>query len=272
MLSRLPAKQRHQIRSASPTTPPATAPVVVDVNDQLIAAMEHNPLLEQARLNIQVADINVQVAINQALPQLDLQGQVGYQGFGGTTGRAIDNLSDQLSYTLALAMEYPLGNRERLAELTRRRLLRDRTITELQRAAEQVAVDVKERAREIELNYKEIEGQRRVVEARRAELEALEAIEQIQGRLTPEFLQLKLNSQVQTALARLQELTAVRDYNVSMAQLARNTGTILRQYSLDLAITPVLDQLPCPPSSVQPELVDAPEAVGKPTMRSMATD
>ncbi len=249
-----------------PISPAATAPVQVDTRDQLLAAMEHNPSLEQIRLGIQVADIFVDVARNQTLPRLDLQASAGYQGFGGTPRRAAEDVFDQLALTLAIAMEYPLGNRERLAELRRRQLERDQTIAQLQQAADQVAVNVKERIREIGLNYDEIEGQRQVVAARLAELEALEAIEEIQGRLTPEFLQLKLNTQTQVTLAQLQELTAIRNYNISMAQLAQTTGTILKQFSVDAAITPVIDQLPCPPSPTRAPLVDAPQSLGRSSM------
>jgi outer membrane protein len=245
--------------TVNPVSVPSQTRVTLDDADQLRAALEHNPILEKARLAIQLAELNIVVAKNQALPRLDFTGSGGYQGQARHSEDAQENLADldTFDFAVGLSMEYPLGNRERLAELRRRRVERSKSVSQLQSVADQIAVAVKERKREIDRSYREIELNRELVESYRVYLQALEDIEKIRGRLTPEFLNLKLNTQSQLAEAKVAELRAIRTYNLALSDLARATGTILKEYSVDVmfpaatgeAPWPRLDEKPTPASS-----------------------
>ncbi|MCK4602410.1 MAG: TolC family protein [Phycisphaerae bacterium] len=222
----------------APTTKPNQTLAQIDATDQLVTALQNSPLLEQARLAIAMADINVSIAENQTLPKLDLAGLIKYQGLGQTAHEAHEKLGtlNYLSYTIALSLEYPIGNRERRADLRSARFERLKAITQLQDTADKVALAVYERVRRVRMSYQEILAQRAAVAAAKKQLSALEDIEQIRGRLTPEFLRVKLSAQEQLAVAERDELQAIVDHNTAMIDLARITGTVLKLPSVRILL------------------------------------
>ena len=214
------------------TTEPITTKVHVDPTDQLIAALRDNPLMEQARLRIQIAGQQIKIAKNQLLPRLDLTASTRFQGLTGSPSgtRSALNSGDFASYNVGISLEYPLGNRAAKALMRARRYERLQAITELQDLADRVAIRVNERCRLIDTSYARIVAYKAAVKAYRAQLQALEDIEKFRGRLTPEFLQTKLNAQERLARAEIAEVTATIQYNVALTDLARATGSLLRRY------------------------------------------
>jgi len=221
-----------------PTTPMVRERVRVSPQEQVLTALRHNPLLEQARLAIAAAEINVSVAKNQALPRLDLTASAGIMGMDENVHDAADNFlrGDYASYSIGLQLEYPVGNRERLANLRARRYERTKAVVSMQNIADQLAVAVYERARQVHTAYEEMLAQRAAVEAARVQLQALEDTERIRAQLTPEFLRVKLQAQETVANAARAELQAVVDYNNAMADLSRTTGTILELHRIEMSM------------------------------------
>jgi outer membrane protein TolC len=238
----------------NPISLPAESRVTIDNASELRTAMEYNPALERARLAITVGDLNIVIAKNQALPRLDLTGTGSYSGLDPHAGEAHEILADlgHFDYSLGLAWEYPPGNRQRLAELEVQKLSRLQIISQLQSTADQIAVAVRERVREIGRSYHEIELDRALVKALEVELQALEDTEKNRGRLTPEFLRLKLDTQSSLGDAKIAEFHAVRAYNQAISDLSKDTGTILKQYSVDLLLPPATGEAPWPESKEWP--------------------
>ena len=203
-------------------------------------AMKKNPIMQQARVAITIADINIRVAENQEMARLDLIASSRIQGLDSSQGRAQDNFNsgDYASYAVGLSLEYPLGNRQREAELLKRRIERRKAISTLQNLADQVAIQAKERIRMVETNHAEIRIQEEAAQAARIQLQAIEDSEPIRERLTPEFLLVKLQAQGALADAQMAEIRAVAEFNISLAELAQTTGTVLelRQVSTALPI------------------------------------
>jgi outer membrane protein TolC len=231
-----------------PTTAPAREPVHVSVGRQLLSALEHNPVLEQARLAVALADINVTVAENQALPRLDLTGSVGYQGLGGARHEAHEKLGtlDYLSYSIGISVEYPFGNRQRRADLRKAHFERLKSVAQLQDAADELAQQIQERIRQIRTDQQEVLLQQAAVDAAKVQLQALEDTEKHRGQLTPEFLELKLGAQESLAAAELAELDAVVSYNAALAQLDQLTGTVLASHRVRVDLPGVLGEAPWP--------------------------
>jgi len=203
-------------------------------------AIKKNPIMQQARVAITIADINIRVAENQEMPRLDLIASSRIQGLDSSQSRAQDsfNSGNYASYAVGLSLEYPLGNRQREAELIRRRFERRKAISTLQNLADQVAIQAKERIRLIETNRAEIEIQEQAAQAARIQLQAIEDSEPVREKLTPEFLLVKLQAQGALANAQLAQIKAIVDFNISLARLAQTTGTVLelRQVSTALPI------------------------------------
>ena len=227
-----------------PVTPLNEKKVEIDATDQIMTALQHSPVLEQVRLGIAAARITVRVAKNQLLPQLDLTASTTVQGLASHSHEAHENLGtlDYVGYSIGIQLEYPIGNRQRRSDLRRARLEHLQALTELQNLTDQTALRVKERVREIETTWLELQVQREAVDAAKKELQALEDIEKIRGRLTPEFLQLKLGAQQAVAAAQRAELQAVVAYNTSMIDLARVTGTVLEMHRVKIVMPAILGE------------------------------
>ena len=211
-----------------PTTPFDKGPLVINVADQLAAALKHNPTLAQGRLAIQAAGVQIKVARNGLLPRLDLTASTTFQGMAGSrhvAGRELIS-GDYASYTIGLEFEYPIGNRERSSLLRARKLGRGKAIASFQQSADQIAASVKERVRQIEMALKVLDFQKRAVAAYKAELDGLEALQELRGK-SPEFLELILRSRERLAESERAELQALVDYNSALIELRRITGTVL---------------------------------------------
>ncbi|MCD6365793.1 MAG: hypothetical protein J7M14_07955, partial [Planctomycetes bacterium] len=69
------------------------------------------------------------------------------------------------------------------------------------------------------------------------QLQAVEDIEKIRGKLTPEFLDVKLRAQESLANAERGELEVMINYNIAMITLSQVSGTVLQRYGVELAGT-----------------------------------
>lgn len=220
-----------------PTTEPPMREVKLDRRQELLTAVEHSPLLEQARLAIAAADIQVRVAENETLPRLDLTGSTSVAGLGGSRGDANDDFwsFDYVSYSVAVRMQYPLGNRAARAQLRGSRLQRSQAMARMQEAADRVSQRVNERVRAVETAWRQVEVQRAAVDAARAQAEGLEQRLVIQQK-TPEFLLVLLQAQQTLAEARRSLWQATTDYNTARLELAQATGTVLQQQRVRIAL------------------------------------
>jgi outer membrane protein len=201
----------------------------LEINKLLETTIQNNPVIQQARVGINIADINIRIAKNQKMPRLDLVTSLRTQSLDDGPENAFWDMyrTDYVSYGIGLSLEYPLGNRNRNAELIQRRLTRRKAVVTLENITDQAAQLTKEVARRVETNYIEIEKQKAASEAARLHLEVLEESEVIRDKLTPEFMLLKLQAQEFLANSKIAEIRAVADYNVAIAELSRITGTIL---------------------------------------------
>jgi len=227
-----------------PVTLPTTEPTKYETTDVLALAMQNNPLIQQRRIAVSIADINIEVAENRRMPRLDLVASARTQTLTRGYGDAHDRLDDGnfVSYAVGLSFEYPLGNRQRQAELRRRRFERSKAVSDLQNIADRIATQAKERIRRVGTNYQEIQVQKDAVQAAKAHLQALEDTEVIREKLTPEFLLVKLQSQEDLADSQRAEIRATVDYNISLARLAQTTGTVLQLHHVQAALPLVAGQ------------------------------
>ncbi len=131
-----------------PDTQPSQLPARLDVPSLLPMAIRGNPILQQARLGVKIAEINVVVAKNQRMPRLDLVASASTQSLNRSVLESHEALWDRDygSYAMGVTLEYPLGNREAGAEMQRRHLERKKAVTTLQNLADQVAVQARQRA------------------------------------------------------------------------------------------------------------------------------
>jgi outer membrane protein TolC len=219
-----------------PTSEPSETLQTRAVEDMIAVALQNNPVMHQVRMRVAIADINIEVADNQKMPRLDLSASASSQALDRHRDIANDLLAeyDYNSYGIGLSMEIPLGNRARLAELRARKLERLKAVAVVQNVADQVAVQTKERLRRIQSSFAQIGIQEGTAQAATSQLLALEEAENIRERLTPEYLQVKLQAQEALATAQRAHMNAVVDYNVALAQLSQTTGSVLQLHQLGI--------------------------------------
>jgi outer membrane protein TolC len=221
-----------------PSDAPLPDLVSIDTQQRLETALKRNPVLDQARLAIEIADINVDAARHQQLPQLNLTASAALQGLDDSSGDTHDRLftGNYFGWDAGLVLEYPLGNRLREAQLRRTKFERLKAITSLQNFSDQVAVLVNERIRQVDSTYQQWQVQKVAAVTAGTQLKALEDTEKIRGKLTPEFLLVKLQAQEDLARSEQAEQQAIVDYNIALVELARATGTVLELYPVRKAM------------------------------------
>jgi outer membrane protein TolC len=227
-----------------PDTAPSEKTQEIEQAEILGRAINKNPVMQQARVAVAIADINIRVAENQEMSRLDLIASSRLQGINQSQGQAQNNFNrgDYVSYAIGLSLEFPLGNRQREAELIRRRLERRKAVSTLQNLADQVAIQAKERIRLVETNLAEIQIQADAAEAARIHLQAVEDSEPVRERLTPEFLLVKLQAQAALADAQRAHIKAIADFNISMAELAQTMGAVLELRQVSTALPAIAER------------------------------
>ncbi len=221
-----------------PASEPSRKLEMPEESELLELVLNKNPVVQQARLGTEIAEINIRVAENQDMPRLDLTASARTQGLAKGPENAQEKLynGDYVSYGLGLSLEYPLGNRQREAELIQRRFERRQAFTILHNVADQAAQLVRERTRRAQTNYSEIQVQQEAIEAARNYLEAMEEAENIREQMTPEFLLVKLQAQEILANAQMSEVRAIVEFNIALAELAQTLGTVLELHQVEASL------------------------------------
>lgn len=214
-----------------PADLPVEEPIRMNLLDQIDTAMRSRLELLQQLLRIDSAGVIVRAGKNNLLPQVNLVTQVGFQGLDEKLDVALDrqdDLDELISYTLGLQIEIPIGNREARAIYQRTLLQYQQAVDQYRLTAEQVALDVKLALRQVYTSWDEIIATRQARFAAEDALAAIVSRERAGERLTPEFVQLKLDRQTALAQTERSEVEAIARYNLALANLEKAKGTLLR--------------------------------------------
>ncbi len=218
------------------TSAPLEQPIRFDYEELLNAATAYRLELAQQQLRTNNATVTIGAAKNNLQPQLNFVGSLNPSGGGNEFDRAISSQSDfnKLSYAAGLQFEIPIGNREARAIYRRSQLQRQQSITQYQSLVNQVAEDVRVRAREVETSWQELYNFRNARFAQEQALRAIQSQEDAAEPLTPFFVRNKLDTQARLAESEAQEIASLSGYNVAISQLERAKGTLLRYNNISL--------------------------------------
>ena len=216
-----------------PTGFPSIGPIVLDRIAEVQQALANRSELHEAKLAIQNARINVAVAKNKALPKFDLIFRYTINGLSDNPGNAFDQMttSNFQDYYVGINFEYPIGNRGPRAELKKAILQRDQAIAALRQIIEGIILEVDVAVRNLQTAYYQVKPS---LEAVQAAEENLAAIVARRTRLSPEYLEVRLNAQETLANARRGLLNALVKYNIAVVQLERAKDTLLQYDNVKL--------------------------------------
>jgi len=209
------------------------------LRDAIGTAVEQSPIITQALLSVDDASIRQVVADNGRLPNLNLNAQMQYNGLESGYGGSLQELSEAgfMNYLVGLSFNQPIGNRAGEANYRRSRLQRSQAVLVYRSAVQNSIFAVKDALRNIDAQYRLIEQTRAYRLAQAENLRALLVDEQTIATLTPEFLALKFQRQLELANAQVQEVQALVDYNTAIAQLWQAMGTGLQMNRVELQVS-----------------------------------
>lgn len=217
------------------------APIEYSMLDAVQTAIDNRPEVQQAILSIDDTSIRQSVADNARLPRLDLRLQTRFNSLEENVASAYDEVfdGDFVNYLVGLQFEQPIGNRKAEADFRRRRLERSQAVISYRNTVQQVLIEVKNALNNITTNYRLIE-QTRI--SRVAATEVLRTLkienEKLKG-LTVERLDLELTRQESLASAERDEIAALTDYNISIAEMSAAMGTALERNRIEFVVPQV---------------------------------
>jgi outer membrane protein len=191
-----------------------------------------SPGLQVARLSVEQQAARVKLTKNQLFPRLDLTGTVGYTAsdreFSGALGRIADRDFPYHSYGAQLSV--PLS---RTAERNSHKIAKAQK--------EQVDIGLKQAEQNMLITIENSIGNarsalQRVEATKQARVFAEDALKAEQTKLekgkSTSFVVLDLQSKL--TQARSDEIAALRDYNIALANLALNEGSTLERRKIDI--------------------------------------
>ncbi|MGH7250309.1 MAG: TolC family protein, partial [Nitrospiraceae bacterium] len=216
----------------APLDKPVQSLEPMSVDETIDIAIERRPEVLQATKNIETSELNIKFAKNQLLPNLSFQGTSGLAGLGKDGGDMLQRNfgGDFYNYGAGLVLSYPLGNRSAWSQYNRRQLEARNAQVSLQSIRQQVIVSVKEAVRRVQTDFRRIETTRSARITSEKQLQAEQERLNV-GLSTTRFV---LDFQRDLATARGNELRAIVDYNKSLSNLARNKGTTLERYQIEV--------------------------------------
>ena len=211
-------------------------PHAIDVEAAVKNALENRTDLQQFKKQMANTDVSVQLAQNQRLPDVNLQGRYGVTGVGGLRNQYIvdpdTNLqtlsgtsavgfgsvlrdvfgNDFRSWSVALNIAYPLGQSVAEAALAQAKLQQRQETVNLTELELGITNQVRDAARRVSTNLKRVEATTKAREFAQKRLDAENKRFNVGLSTTFELTQ----AQRDLSRARSSELSAIIDYNQSL--------------------------------------------------------
>ncbi len=243
----------------------------IGVRDSLITALYNRPEVNQSLQQIKAASLREQVAQKDLLPVLDAVLSLYTMGLEGESrmGRAfVDQFSvGEPGYTAGLQFEVPLGNRLAKARLLKRQLECQQYSLQLRQTVAALVEEVEVAVRDVDASFHETQAQYLAMQAAGTEIGYLEARwrllpseEQVAGIVLEDLLA----AQERYGNAEFNFATAQVGYNISLANLNRATGILLKCLPVPSPSQQVppsekgIEEIPLPPSQVAPPTTPVP--------------
>jgi len=216
-----------------PSEPPIETEKTIDEETVLNWALAQRPELKGNKHLLQNQALSVKRASDLLAPSLDLVGNVGLNGLGSDFSSETDQLTSGSfhQWEAGLVLSFPLGNRSARAALKREKAELSKTALTQQKIAQEIANETKEGIRRVRTDFQ------RIATTRRARLLAAEKLTAGNERFHLGLISSHdlLEFQDDLAEAKGKELKALTDYNKSLINLEKVTGTLLSRYRIETA-------------------------------------
>ena len=212
----------------------------VDVEGSFTTAMQNRPEIATARLSLRDRELSERVARNAVRHTLNLVAELN------PTQSKVDQVvaippnppvsdthadGDGRSWLIGLTYAYPLRNRQARANYAISKLDREKSELTVQSVEQDIRVDVRVAARNVESGAKRVSAAKSNTVLQRKTLEAEQ--KKFENGMSTSFEVLRIQTDLSNA--QLSEIQAILDYTKSLADLERAQGTLLEARGLSLA-------------------------------------
>jgi outer membrane protein len=220
-----------------PKDRPTADPIPIDIDAAIRTAFEKRTDIVAARKGLERADISVDQARNQTLPQLDLVASYGGNGVGGTQLRDSDGnplptpipggygdatsqvfATDFPTWRVGFNVSYSILNRQAKASAALARISKEQAQASFRRLLLNAAVEIRTAGRGVETNFKLVASTKaaRVLAAERLDAEQ----KKFEAGMSTNFL--VTQAQRDLTVAEVAELRAILDYRISLTNYERS--------------------------------------------------
>jgi outer membrane protein TolC len=227
--------QRDIIQVHQPELPEAR---LGDVGSHVSTALKMRPEVNQAKLALQLDELELVQTRNGLLPQMDFFITLGKSGYAESFGDSVSDLSGDSYYVAGgLSIEFPIKNRSARAVHRRATLRREQAVRALDNLDQLVSMDVR-------TAYIEVERTREQIDASRATRKFQEEnlrIETEKFRVGRSTSLLVAQVQRDFLASRINEVQAVVNYLKALTDFYRLEGSLLMSRAIDAPGVDVLD-------------------------------
>ncbi len=235
-----------------PKDTPAYEKKDMKLDEALSIAMQNRPDLQSARLGLKNNEMDLSYAKNQLLPNLSFTAAYWSPGVSGDRliypegfpfGDPIDiipgGISDSFkdvfdfrykNWSVGLTLDFPISNILSRASYAQASVNLEQAKLRLKDQEQQVFTDIKIAVRNVETSYRQIQALQAARKLAERQLEAEE--EKLKVGLTTNYFVLQYQRDLSNA--RSQELQAIINYNLALAQLNRDLGISLKEKNIQI--------------------------------------
>jgi outer membrane protein TolC len=233
-----------------PLDKPAYEKKEVTLDEALLTAMENRPDLNATRIDLKNKEIDLSYSKNQLLPNVNLQVSYWAPGISGT--RIFYDPSDPFgdpigsspgapseawrdafdlkykNWSIGVTLSIPFDTLLSRAAHAQARVNLEQSMLRVKNQEQQIFLEIKNAVRAVQTNYKRAQAYKIARELAKETLEAEEEKLKV-GISTPYFV---LQYQTELVTAQTNELSAIIDYNLSLARLNRALGISLKEKNI----------------------------------------
>jgi outer membrane protein len=239
----VPADSPMWSQRIAPSDQPLFEERTVDVESALETAMERRPEIIVARRNLQDSELSERVARRNTRHGLGLTADLS-PGRSETDQQALTIISAGLEprlvdtnidasgrwWQVGLTYSLPLRNRQAKANYAKARIALEKSGIDVRKAEQDIRVDVRTAARNVESGSKRVAAARANTRLQRKTLEAEQR--KFENGMSTSFEVLRIQTDLSDA--RLAEIRAILDYTKAVADFERAKGTLLEARGLTL--------------------------------------
>lgn len=215
-------------REIVPTDEPLVGDESFALEGSVAVALKKRPDYLETKSTLEKNNIRVKFTENQRFPTVDLEGSYGLAGLGDGFSGSFTGIDENPRWSVGVAVRYPLGNRTATGELRAAKLEADQQLLRLKKLEQQIIMEIDSAVKDIEADRKRVETARKATELAAESLSAEE--KKLEAGRSTSYNVLQVEEDL--TRARLNEVSSLVDYNLSVVRYFKEVGTLLEIYDI----------------------------------------